>query len=77
MDTIHLRNIDARGFEQCQMNETLIHVNLDAGHPALDGTRDEPVYVTIVTNDGEEFDGYATSTYATPRGNLVTVLEVS
>lgn len=76
-DTIQLRTISAATFERCQMNEVPIRVVLPAGHPGLDGTRDEPVYVTMVTNDGEEVDGYATRTVLTVNGKLVTTLEVS
>ena len=76
-DIIQLATISTDLFERCQMNETPIRVNLPAGHPGLDGTRAEPVYVTIVTNDGDEFDGYAVDTSLDARGRLVTVLEVS
>lgn len=76
-DTIHLQAISTDMFERCQMNETPIRVNLPAGHPALDGTRESPAYVIIATNDGDLFDGYATDTSVGLGGRLVTTLEVS
>lgn len=75
---ITLENIDTAKFEECQMYEMpLVVYGMEHGHPALDGTSEEPVYVEFITSDGDTFDGYAVDTFLTPRGNMATRFQVS